>query len=294
MQTQNERSSRHSRNRWVTRINNQILRLGRELLSYAGPFTLPEWLIGLGVVAIVVWLVGYQRSYWLLLWSLIIMSLTMAVTYAIGLSVDARRLGFVKVGGKLQVVCGLLFASVCFLLLPSSAPDRVGENAWNHDGSAKAVTLAYWKSLGSLIEKCETAEERCKAAFFGNSNSSSQESPIDILRRQFVAVSDELNSLSLENVDPKAIEIGVEFDSLLLESINQLDEAMSFLKRQFTLGGLFQALLLGTDAEEAAMNESQQRLHDRSLRWEERVTDARIELSKKYGVTFPNLVAPNR
>ena len=217
------------------------------------------------------------------IWLLIVGLTLLAITYGVGFAKEAKPNGLMGASGKLPALCCGLAAALMFVLMPSctSSPKSHGS------GSAKDATLAYWNSISSVTKRCKEAVQKFNLILARKVEAEPDVNPFDEMRSEILSSSSQINSLTLTDVDPAVIELGIELDSILLETVDFSDETMEFLGSQLTAGGMMKALFVGTKDEEAHLSEREKHLQGRMLSWSEQCTKTRIELSKKFSVTVP-------
>lgn len=239
---------------------------------------------GIGIaICVIGYLVGFSAMVTAAVWILIAAFTLLSIAYGVGVVSDAKSRGLMGASGKLSCLCCALVAALLFMLLPANQATIAGRTP------TRDATLAYWNSLKSISNRCEMASQKLEAMLSGESEAAVEENPFDSFRSEVLQASKEINQLSLANVDSDAIELGIELDAILLESLGAFDDIMDFMKSQWTVGGFMKALLVGTKEEEARMSAAQKRLQDRAIRWSDQQTKVRINLSKRFGQTFPRI-----
>ena len=290
-----ESHSNFSHSSFADKINEHLSTSVCQVYAAALEVTRTFW-IGLATAICVIGLViGFSVLLKIAIWILIAGLTLLAIAYGVGFAREAKPNGVMGASGKLPALSCVLAATLLFVLLPASTHSTKPHTDTSSNGdaspvgstSAKDATLAYWNSISLAARRCKKTAQKFNLILAGKVEAEPDANPFDEMRREILGSSNQINSLSLTNVDPAGVELGIEFDSILSETIDFSDETMKFLASQFTAGGMIKALFVGTKAEEAQLSEREKHLRGRLLRWEEECTKTRIELSKRFSVTFP-------
>lgn len=256
-------------NHFVFSMVTQVAKLGYELPCWI-------WFVALLALCLLGFLSGFQSLLVIGLWILIVVFTILAITFGLSFAKEIGPKGFMGADGKLATLCCSLAAVLLASLLPT-----------NNSTANKKATLDYWTSIQVSSNRFKTASKRLEATFSGLTKSSADSNPLGEFRNEVVLASSEINKLSIAGVDPGVVELAIELDEILLETLAMFDNAVEYLARQMTIVGIVKSLFWGNKEELTAMNDLEKRLQERAIRWNEKLTATRISLSQRYKTTFP-------